>query len=324
MNSFDLCRLLGIEVPILGGAMTGVSGPTLTAAISEAGALGIYATGMHSNDLGAVREEIQECRHLTKRPFGVNVAMVAPIADELMKYLCKEGIAVVTTGAGSPAKYVPMLKEAGVKIIPVIGAPKHALKMAAAGVDAIVAEGMESGGNAGHMSTMPLIPAVRDRVDLPIIAAGGIVDGRGMAAAFALGACGVQMGTRFMLSKEAGLCKTAQDFLLSKDGSETIILGQRVGNKVNARAVICPGVQKILDYERRTGVGIPEYKAFLGHDRTIKGMYEGDLENGYISAGMGIGVISEILSCREIIEKTMKDFREVCHAMSMCCSVVEK
>lgn len=315
MNSFDLCGLLGIEVPILGGAMTGVSGPALTAAISEAGALGIYATGMHSNDLGAVREEIQECRHLTKKPFGVNVAMVAPIADELMKYLCEEGVAAVTTGAGNPAKYVPMLKEAGVKILPVIGAPKHALKMASAGVDAIVAEGMESGGNAGHMTTLPLIPAVRDRVDLPVVAAGGIVDGRGMAAAFALGACGVQMGTRFMLSREAGLCEAAQEFLLSKDGSETLVLGQRVGNKVNARAVMCPGVQKILDFEQQPGVGIPEYKAFLGRDRTIKGMYEGDLEDGYISAGMGIGVITEILSCREIVEKTMEEFRAICAAM---------
>ena len=312
---FDLCESLGIRYPILGGAMTGLSNPTLTAAISEAGAFGIYASGMHINDIGAVREGIQECKHLTDKPFGVNIAMVAPIVDELMEYICKENITAITTGAGSPERFLPMLKEAGVRVIPVIAAPRQAVKMAKAGVTAVVAEGMESGGNAGHMTTMPLIPAVIDALaangfDLPVIAAGGIVDGRGMAAAYALGACGIQMGTRFMLSKEAGICKQAEDFLLSKDGSETLVLGQRIGNKVNARVVMCPGVQKVLDYEAQPGMTIPEYQKFT-RGKSIPALFQGDLENGYISAGMGIGAIHEVLTCREIVEKTMREYEDV-------------
>ena len=312
--TFDLATELSIAYPILGGAMTGVSDPILTAAISEAGALGIYASGMNINDIGAVREGIQECKRLTQKPFGVNIAMVAPIVDELMDYVCKENIAAITTGAGSPERFMPMLREAGVRVIPVIAAPRQAKKMAAAGVTAVVAEGMESGGNAGHMTTMPLIPAVADAVDIPIIAAGGIVDGRGMAAAFAMGACGIQMGTRFMLSKEARLCKEAQDFLLSKDGSETLVLGQRIGNKVNARVVMCPAVQKVLDYEAQPGMTIPEYRKFaLG--RSGRALFQGDFEEGYISAGMGIGAIHEVLTCKEIVERTMEQFNSIVRSM---------
>ena len=308
---FDLCKQLGIKYPIFGGAMTGISDPVLTAAISETGAFGVYACGMNINDIGAVREGIQECKHLTDKPFGVNVSMVAPIIDELMDCVCRENIAAVTTGAGSPEKYVPMLKEAGVSVIPVIASPRQARKMALAGVTAVVAEGFESGGNAGRMATMPLIPAVCDAApDIPVIAAGGIVDGRGMAAAYALGACGIQMGTRFMLSKEARLCSQAQDFLLSKDGSETLILGQRIGNKVNARVVMCPGVQLVLDYEARPGMTIPEYRKFAT-GRSARALFEGDFDTGYISAGMGIGAIHEVLTCREIVERTMAEFEKV-------------
>ncbi len=312
---FDLCKELGISAPIFGGAMTGVSDPTLTAAISEAGAFGIYASGMHIGDIGAVREGIQECKRLTSKPFGVNIAMVAPIVDELMDYICKENIAAVTTGAGSPERFLPMLREAGVRVIPVVAAPRQAVKMAKAGVTAVVAEGMESGGNAGHMTTMPLIPAVLDALqanglELPVIAAGGIVDGRGMAAAYALGACGIQMGTRFMLSKEARICKEAEDFLLSRDGSETLVLGQRIGNKVNARVVMCPGVQKVLNYEALPGMTIPEYQKFT-RGKSAPALFQGDLENGYISAGMGIGAIHEVLTCKEIVEKTMAEFHAI-------------
>ena len=317
---FDLCKELGIRYPILGGAMTGVSDPKLTAAISEAGGLGIFATGMHSDDIGAVREQLQECRRLTDKPFGVNVAMVAPIADELMEYVCTENIAAVTTGAGSPAKYVPMLREAGVKIIPVIAAPKHAVKMAKAGVTAVVAEGMESGGNAGHMTTMPLIPAVLDALraeglELPVIAAGGIVDGRGMAAARALGACGVQMGTRFMLSQEACLCEKAREFLLNCDGSETLVLGQCIGNKVNPRVVKCACVEKLLELEKQPGLSLADYRAAT-KGRSLPGMREGDFENGYISAGMGIGAIHDVPSCAEIIHRTMAEYAAVCRSMA--------
>jgi len=312
---FDLCKSLGIEYPILGGAMTGISDPTLTAAISNAGAFGIYASGMHINDIGAVREGIQECKRLTDKPFGVNVAMVAPIIDELMDFICKENITAITTGAGSPERFLPMLQEAGVRVIPVIASPRQAKKMAAAGVTAVIAEGMESGGNAGHMTTMPLIPAVKDVVDIPVIAAGGIVDGRGMAAAYALGACGIQMGTRFILSEEARLCQEAYDFLLSKDGSETLVLGQRIGNKVNARVVMCPGVQKVLDYEAQPGMTIPEYRKFAT-GKSARALFDGDFETGYISAGMGIGAIHEVLTCKEIVERTMQEFRETLNSLA--------
>ncbi len=309
-----LCDLLGIDSPIIGGAMTGVSDPTLTAAISEAGALGVYASGFYADDIGPVREGIQEIKHLTQKPFGVNVALAPPIVDELMDLFCKEGISAVTTGAGSPARFIPMLREAGVVVMPVIASPKHAKKMSAAGASVVIAEGMESGGNAGTMATMPLIPAVVDSTDLPVVAAGGIVDGRGMAAAFALGACGVQMGTRFMLSMESPLCDAAKDFLLSSDGSGTLVLGQRIGNRINPRVVMCPGVQKVLDYETAPGRTLEEYRAFLRGKSTL-GCNLGDLDNGYISAGMGIGVITKILSCKEIVEQTMREFHSVCSSL---------
>lgn len=309
-----LCDLLGIDSPIIGGAMTGVSDPTLTAAISEAGALGVYASGFYADDIGPVREGIQEIKHLTQKPFGVNVALASPIVDELMDLFCKEGISAVTTGAGSPARFIPMLREAGIVVMPVIASPKHAKKMSAAGASVVIAEGMESGGNAGTMATMPLIPAVVDSTDLPVVAAGGIVDGRGMAAAFALGACGVQMGTRFMLSMESPLCDAAKDFLLSNDGSGTLVLGQRIGNRINPRVVMCPGVQKVLDYEAAPGRTLEEYRAFLRGKSTL-GCRLGDLDNGYISAGMGIGVITEILTCKEIVEQTMREFHSICSSL---------
>lgn len=307
----DICVILGIEYPIIGGAMTGVSDPKLTAAISEAGALGVYASGMHTTDIGYVREEIQELKHITKKPFGVNVAMVSPIINEIMQLLCKEEVAAVTTGAGSPAPYMPMLHEAGITVLPVIASPRHAIKMSEIGATALIAEGMESGGNAGTMSTMPLIPAVVDCTSLPIIAAGGIVDGRGMAAAFALGACGVQMGTRFMLSKESGISESTKDFLLSCDGSNTLVLGQHIGNRINPRVVMSSGVQKVLDYESAPGRTIEEYRNFIRGKSHI-GTMIGDLENGYVSAGMGISAITEILSCKEIVENTMREFHNIC------------
>lgn len=313
--SFDLTGILGCKYPIIGGAMTGVSDPAFTAAISEAGAFGVYATGLYVNDLGAVREGIQECKRLTKKPFGVNVTLVAPIIDELMDYLCKEGIQAITTGAGSPERFMPMLREAGVHVLPVVASPRQAKKMEAAGVTAVIAEGMESGGNAGRMCTMPLIPAVVDSISLPVIAAGGIADGRGMAAAFALGACGVQIGTRFMLSEESKVHPKAKQFLLEKDGSETLVLGQRIGNKVNPRVVMCPCVEKVLEYEAAPGCTLAEYQAF-SRGRTAKAIQNADFEEGFLSAGMDIGIIKEILPCSAIVESIMQEFKAVSSALS--------
>ena len=189
-----ICEILGIEYPIFQGGMAWVADAELAAAVSNAGGLGLISAINAGTE--AVRNEIRKCKTLTDKPFGVNIMLQAPNAVEIAEMIVEEGVKIVTTGAGSPAKYLPMWKENGIKVIPVIACVAHAIKMQAAGVDAIVAEGAESGGHVGELHTMPLIPQIVDAVDIPVIAAGGICDGRGAAAAFMLGAEGVQVGSR--------------------------------------------------------------------------------------------------------------------------------
>ncbi len=304
-----LCSDLNIEYPIIGGAMTGFSNPVLTAAISEAGGFGVYAAGLFNRDIGRIREDIQECKRLTKKPFGINVPMASPIVNELMEFICTEEIAAVTTGAGSPKVYLTLLKEAGVKVMPVISTPEQAKKMEKLQVDAVIASGRDAGGIVGKMGTMSLVPAAVDAVNIPVIAAGGIADGRGMAAAFALGACGVQMGTRFMLSAEATLHPNTREYLLSRSGSDTVVLGEKIGSKVTGRYVIAPFVENVMSFEKSSEATLNEFQQMTA-GRDDLAIFEGNLEEGMISAGMGLGLIHDILPCKEIILNTMKEFRQ--------------
>ena len=198
-----ICEILGLKYPVFQGGMAWIADASLASAVSNAGGLGIITS--INTDTEAVREQIRKCRELTDKPFGVNIMLQAPNADEVAAMVAEEGVKVVTTGAGSPVKYIQMWKEAGIKVIPVVPSVAIALKMQAAGADAVVAEGAESGGHVGELHTMSLIPQVVDALDIPVIAAGGICDGRGAAAAFMLGADAVQIGTRFLAARECNV-----------------------------------------------------------------------------------------------------------------------
>ena len=227
-----ICDILGIKYPIFQGGMAWVADSELAAAVSNAGGLGLITAINESTE--AVRNEIRKCKTLTDKPFGVNIMLQAPNAAEIAAMIVEEGVKIVTTGAGSPAKYLPMWKENGVKVIPVIACVAHAVKMQAAGVDAVVAEGAESGGHVGELNTMPLIPQIVDAVDIPVIAAGGICDGRGAAAAFMLGADAVQVGTRFITATECTAHENYKEKLVAATDISTIVTGKTQGHPVRS------------------------------------------------------------------------------------------
>jgi enoyl-[acyl-carrier protein] reductase II len=218
-----ICELLGIEYPLFQGGMAWVADAELAAAVSNAGALGIISA--INTDTEAVRAEIRKCKTLTTKPFAVNIMLQAPNAAEIAQMVIDEGVKILTTGAGSPARYMEAWKAAGIKIIPVIGSVAMAVKMQAAGADAVVAEGAESGGHVGELNTMPLVPQVVDAVQIPVLAAGGICDGRGAAAAFMLGAEGVQVGTRFLVAEECNVHPNYKERVLKATDISTIVTG---------------------------------------------------------------------------------------------------
>ena len=222
-----ICEMLGIEYPIFQGGMAWIADGRLAAAVSNGGGLGIISAMNAGGEY--LREQICIARSLTDKPFGVNIMLMSPHVEEVANIVAEEKVAVVTTGAGIPTKYIPMWKEAGIKVIPVAASVAAAKMMARAGADAVIAEGGESGGHIGELSTMPLVPQVADAVDIPVLAAGGIGDGRGMAAAFMLGAVGVQMGTRFLLAEECGVHQNYKDMVLKATDVSTTATGRRFG-----------------------------------------------------------------------------------------------
>ena len=224
--------MLGITYPIIQGGMAWIADASLASAVSNAGGLGLISS--INTDTEAVRAEIRKCRTMTDKPFGVNIMLQAPNAAEIAELVVEEGVKIVTTGAGSPAKYVEMWKAAGMRIIPVVGSVALALKMQGLGVDAVVAEGAESGGHVGELHTMPLIPQVVDAVDIPVVAAGGVCDGRGVAAALMLGAEGVQVGTRFLVAEECNVHSVYKEKILNATDISTIVTGKRVGHPVRS------------------------------------------------------------------------------------------
>lgn len=296
-----ITELLGIEYPIIQGGMAWVAEYHLAAAVSEAGGLGIIGAG--GAPASFVREQIQKAKELTKKPFGVNVMLMNPEADEIAKVVVEEGVKVVTTGAGNPGKYMAMWKEAGIKVIPVVASVGLAKMMERAGADAVVAEGTESGGHIGSATTMTLVPQVVDAVSIPVIAAGGIADGRGFAAAMMLGADAVQMGTRFLVAKECTVHENYKQKVIAAKDIDSAVTGMSNGHPV--RQIRNKLTRDYLQLEKE-GASLEEMeKLTLGSLR--KAVVEGDVVTGTIMAGQIAGMVSKEQTCKEMIEEIMSE-----------------
>ena len=288
--------MLGIQYPVFQGGMAWVADASLAAAVSNAGGLGLISSINAGTE--AVRNEIRKCRQLTDKPFGVNIMLQAPNAGEIAHMVVEEGVKILTTGAGSPAQYMQMWKEAGIKVIPVVASVALALKMQSAGADAIVAEGAESGGHVGELHTMPLIPQIVDAVDIPVIAAGGICDGRGAAAAFMLGADAIQVGTRFLSAEECTIHQEYKDKILKATDVSTIVTGKSLGHPV--RSLKTPFSRTFSKMENDPSVNQDEILAF-GAGALRKAVQEGD-KNGSYMAGECAGMVKKIEPAKAIVE----------------------
>lgn len=295
-----ITELLGIEYPVVQGAMARIADGGLAGAVSEAGGLGIIACGGARPEW--VREQVARARSLTSKPIGINVMLMDPRASEVAELVCELGVEVVTTGAGSPANYMKMWKEAGVKVVPVVASSALAARMERLGADAVVAEGTEAGGHIGELTTMALVPSVAAAVSIPVIAAGGIVDGRGMLAAFALGAEGVQCGTRFLTVEECGVHEAWKEKVLKAKDSDTIVTGRGTGHPVR-------GLKNKFARECRK----IEMAATSGEE--LEGMYAGslaravagDVENGSVMAGQVAALVTERGTAAEVIANMVRE-----------------
>ena len=305
-----ITEMLGIEYPIIQGGMAWVAEHHLAAAVSEAGGLGLIGGANAPGEV--VREEIRKARELTKKPFGVNVMLMSPYADDVAKVVVEEGIKVVTTGAGIPGKYMGMWKEAGIKVIPVVASVAQARLMEKSGADAVVAEGCEAGGHIGELTTMVLVPQVADAVNIPVIAAGGIADGRGMAAAFMLGAKGIQMGTVFAASKESVIHENYKNSILKAKDIDSRVTGRSTGHPI--RVLRNDMARKYLELEK-SGAPFEELEQLtLGSLR--KAVQEGDTKNGSLMAGQIAGMIKEERTCADIISSTVSEAGKLMNGVS--------
>lgn len=300
-----LCDLLGIEYPILQGGMAWTSTGELAAAVSAAGGLGIIGSGNAPADW--VRQEIRKVRARTDRPFGVNVMLMSPHVEEVMQVILEERVPVVTTGAGNPGKYIPALKERGTKVIPVIPSVALAQRMERAGADAVIAEGTESGGHVGELTTLALVPQVVDAVSIPVIAAGGIGDGRGLVAALALGAVGVQMGTRFMVAEECAIHPRVKEAIIKAKDRDTVVTGRSTGHPV--RCLKNKFARQFEEMEKQ-GVPVEELERF-GTGKLKAAMVDGDIENGSVMMGQIAGLVKKIQPAAEIIAEIMQEAEQV-------------
>lgn len=294
-----ITELLGIEYPIIQGGMAWVAEYHLAAAVSEAGGLGIIGAG--GAPASFVREQIQKVKEITDKPFGVNIMLMNPEADQIAQVVVDEGVKVVTTGAGNPGKYMAMWKEAGIKVIPVIASAALAKMMERAGADAVVAEGMESGGHIGEATTMTLVPQVVDAVSIPVIAAGGIADGRGFAAAMMLGAQAVQMGTRFIVARESIVHDNYKQKVIAAKDIDTAVTGRSTGHPI--RCIRNKTTREYLKLEKE-GASFEELeKLTLGGLR--KAVVEGDVIEGSVMAGQIAGLVKREQTCAEMIQEIM-------------------
>lgn len=294
-------ELLGTQYPIIQGGMAWVAEYHLAAAVSNAGGLGII--GAASAPAEVVREQIQKVKELTDKPFGVNVMLMNPNADEVAKVIVEEGVKVVTTGAGNPAKYMEMWKAAGIKVIPVVASVALAKLMERAGADAVVAEGTEAGGHIGSATTMTLVPQIVDAVNIPVIAAGGVADGRGFAAAMMLGAEGVQMGTRFCVATEAITHANYKEKIIKAKDIDSEVTGLTHGHPV--RQLRNKMTREYLKLEKE-GATMEELE-YLTLGSLRKAVMDGDVVNGTVMAGQIAGLVSKEQTCKEIIEEIMEE-----------------
>ncbi|MDO4296110.1 MAG: enoyl-[acyl-carrier-protein] reductase FabK [bacterium] len=302
-----ITELLGIQYPIIQGGMAWVAEHNLAAAVSNAGGLGLI--GGANAPAEVVRDEIRKAKELTDKPIGVNVMLLSPYAEEVAKVVVEEGIKVVTTGAGNPEKYMDMWKAAGIKVIPVVASVALAKRMERYGADAVVAEGMESGGHIGEQTTMTLVPQVVDAVEIPVIAAGGIGDGRGIAAAFMLGAEAVQIGTRFVVAKESIVHEAYKERILKAKDIDSAVTGISHGHPIR-----CLRNQMTREYLRKEKEGASfEELEYMTLGALRKAVQEGDVKNGTVMAGQIAGLIHKEQTCKEMIEEMMAEAKEKMH-----------
>ena len=297
-----LNELLGIEFPLIQGGMANIATGAFAAAVSNAGALGLVGSG--GWDAETLRREIRIAKEHTDKPFGVNLMLMNPHIDELAKVVVEEGVAVVTTGAGNPGKYVPAWKEAGIRVFPVVAAPILAKRLERLGVDGFIAEGTESGGHVGEMTTMALVPQVVDTVSVPVIAAGGIADGRQLAAAFALGACGAQIGTCLLASEECPIHENYKKAVIKASATDTIVTGRTTGAPVRVLKN-----KMAREYVRMEKDHLPLEeleKLTLGSLR--RAVFDGDVDTGSFMAGQVAGMVHEVRPLRQIFEDLMAGY----------------
>lgn len=292
-----ICDLLGIEKPIFQGGMAWIADARLAAAVSEAGGLGLISSINFGTE--AVRAEIRKARELTDKPFGVNIMLAAPNAAEIADLVVEEGVGIVTTGAGSPAAYMDKWRAAGIKVIPVVASVAYALKMQELGATALIAEGAESGGHVGDTHTMALVPQIIDAVGIPVLAAGGIFDGRGAAAMFLMGACGVQVGTRFLVADECRVHEVYKERLIKATDIGTMVTGKSLGDAV--RSLKTPFAKKFAKLEADPAVSDDEVRAF-GTGSMRKAVFDGDLAGGSFLAGEVAGMIKGKESAAQIVD----------------------
>ncbi|HHV10065.1 MAG TPA: enoyl-[acyl-carrier-protein] reductase FabK [Clostridiales bacterium] len=295
MMKSRICELLNIEFPIFQGAMARISDASLASAVSEAGGLGIIAGG--TAPLDYVRTEVRKAKEMTKKPFGVNIMLLSENADEIARMVCEEGVKVVTTGAGAPGKYMEMWKAHGIKVIPVVPSVAIAKRMVRSGADAVIAEGTESGGHVGELTTMVLVPQVVDAVEVPVIAAGGIADGRGIAAAFMLGADAVQVGTRFLSAYECTVHQNYKQKVLNAKDIDTVVTGRPTGHPVR---VLKNKLSRQFTELEAKAAPLEDYET-LGIGALAKAVVEGDINYGSVMAGQIAAIVSKEQSCKEII-----------------------
>lgn len=310
MIKSKICEILNIKYPIIQGGMAWISNANLAAAVSNAGGLGVIAAGNAPTDL--VREEIRKAKELTDKPFAVNLMLMSPYAHEIAQMVVEEDVKVLITGAGNPGKYVKTWKEKGIKVIPVVASSALAIRMQRSGVDAVIAEGMEAGGHIGKITTMALLPKVVDSVDIPVIGAGGIADGRGMAAAIMLGADAVQIGTRFLVADECDVHEKYKEKVLKAKDTDTVITGSKTGHPVRVLKNKFAKEFAKLEQENASIEQMEEY----GKGSLYNAAILGDTDKGSIMSGQCAGLITKSQTVKEIIEEiydeTLDLFMKVC------------
>ena len=296
-----ICELTGITHPVFQGGMAWVSEARLAAAVSNAGGLGLISA--MNADAGYLKEQIRLCKELTNKPFGVNIMLMSPHVEEVARVVVEEQVPVVTTGAGTPGKYMEGWLQAGIKVIPVVASVAFAKRLERMGACAVIAEGAEAGGHVGELNTMALVPQICDAVSIPVVAAGGIADGRGMAAAFMLGAEGIQMGTRFLAAEECQIHQIYKDKIISAGDTDTIVTGKKLGHPV--RALKTPFTRKFTQMENDHDITQEEADAF-GAGALRKAAKDGDEQTGCYMAGQSAGLVKKIQPAKEIIEEIIQ------------------